>query len=91
LTSITLPLLRRTFALVIVLIVTGSFLAFDQFYIMTHGGPENQTITVVLQIVRTSFTHFKLGYGAALSIALLLILLVITLAQLYLLRGSPED
>jgi multiple sugar transport system permease protein len=91
LTSITLPLLRRTFALVIVLVVTGSFLAFDQFYIMTHGGPQNQTITVVLRIVQQAFIYFKLGYASALAIALLLILLVITLAQLYLLRGSPED
>jgi len=87
---ITLPLLRRTFALALVLSVIGSYLAFDQFYIMTHGGPQNQTITVVYWIYNNSFTYFKMGYGAALSIVLLLILIVISVVQLYLLRGETQ-
>ena len=44
---ITLPLLRRTIALTVILAVVGSMLAFDQFYIMTNGGPNNQTLTTV--------------------------------------------
>jgi ABC-type sugar transport system permease subunit len=35
----TLPLLKRPFALALILSVVGSFLAFDQFFIMTSGGP----------------------------------------------------
>jgi multiple sugar transport system permease protein len=70
--------------------VIGSYLAFDQFYIMTQGGPQNATITVVYWIFENSFTNFKLGYGAALSLVLLAILLVISVAQLYLLRDSTE-
>jgi multiple sugar transport system permease protein len=89
--SITLPLLRRTFALILVLIVTGSYLAFDHFYIMTHGGPANQTFTVVMRIVEAGFTNFELGYAGALSITLLLILLLINIVQLFILRGTPED
>jgi multiple sugar transport system permease protein len=88
---ITLPLLRRTFALILVLVVTGSYLAFDHFYIMTHGGPENQTITVVMRIIQTGFTQFELGYAAALSLVLLLILLIINVVQLFIMRGKPED
>lgn len=91
LVSITLPLLRRTFALILVLIVTGSFLAFDHFYIMTHGGPANQTLTTVMRIVEAGFTNFELGYAGALSIALLLILLLINAVQLFIMRGAPED
>lgn len=87
---ITLPLLRRTVALALVLSVIGSFLAFDQFYIMTHGGPQNQTITVVYWIYNNAFTYFKLGYGAALSIVLLAVLVTISVAQLYLLRDSTQ-
>ena len=48
--SITLPLLRPTLALMLILSVTGSILAFDQFYILTNGGPDNSTVTVVLAI-----------------------------------------
>jgi multiple sugar transport system permease protein len=89
--DITIPLIRRTFALILVLIVTGSYLAFDQFYIMTHGGPENQTITLVQRIYQVGFVYFKLGYAASQSIILLIVLVLINIAQLFLLRGSPED
>ena len=87
---ITLPLLRRTFALALVISVIGSFLAFDQFYIMTHGGPQNQTITTVYWIYNNAFTYFKMGYGAALSIVLLIILIAISVVQLYLLRDTTQ-
>jgi multiple sugar transport system permease protein len=87
---ITIPLLRRTFALTLVISVIGSYLAFDPFYIMTSGGPNNQTVTVVYWIYDMSFTYFRLGYGAALSMVLLLILLVISAVQLYLLRDTTQ-
>jgi multiple sugar transport system permease protein len=85
---ITLPLLRRTFALALVLSVIGSYLAFDQFYIMTRGGPQNQTITTVYWIFNNSFTYFKMGYGAALSLVLLVILTFLSVAQLRILRDD---
>jgi multiple sugar transport system permease protein len=87
---ITLPLLRRTIALALVLSVVGSYLAFDQFYIMTSGGPRNQTITVVYWIFNNSFTYFNMGYGAALSIVLLLILVTLSVVQLRLLRDDTD-
>ncbi len=86
--NVTLPLMRRSFALALVLSVIGSYLAFDQFYIMTQGGPQNSTITIVFWIFTNSFTYFKLGYGAAMSIILLIILLIISAIQLYLLRDN---
>lgn len=87
---ITLPLLRRTFALALTISVIGSYLAFDQFYILTRGGPQNSTITVVYWIYRAAFTYFKLGYAAALSLVLLVILVAINVIQQYLLR-DPDD
>ncbi|MGI8748397.1 MAG: carbohydrate ABC transporter permease, partial [Deinococcus sp.] len=87
---VTLPLMRRTFALALVLSVTGSLLAFDQFYILTHGGPQGSTVTAVYWIYNTSFGSFRLGYGAALSLVLLVILVIISVAQLYLLRDDTE-
>ena len=87
---ITLPLLRRTFALALTISVIGSYLAFDQFFIMTRGGPQNSTITVVYWIYRAAFTYFKLGYAAALSAVLLVILVAINMVQLYLLRDDTR-
>lgn len=83
---VTLPLVRRPFTLCLILCVSGSMLAFDQFYIITAGGPQNRTITAVYWIFNQSFVSFRLGYGAALSMVLLAILLVLNLVQLRLLR-----
>jgi multiple sugar transport system permease protein len=89
-THITLPLLRPTLALVLVFSVAGSLLAFDQFYIMTSGGPSNSTITAVYAIYRTSFISFKLGYGAALSVFLMVILAAVSAVQMLLLRNTDH-
>jgi multiple sugar transport system permease protein len=86
---VTLPLMRRTLALALILSVSGSVLAFDQFYIILRGGPGNQTLTAVYWIFNQSFVSFKLGYGAALSMVLLVILVVLSLIQLRILR-NPE-
>lgn len=83
---ITLPLLRRHIALVLVFSVSGSMLAFEQFFIMTGGGPGNDTLTVVHWIYNSSFANFQLGYGSALSVLLLVLLMAINGTQLYLLR-----
>jgi multiple sugar transport system permease protein len=85
---VTLPLLRPTLALVLVFSVAGSLLAFDQFYIMTSGGPSNGTITAVYQIYRTSFINFELGYGAALSAMLMVALAAVSALQMLLLRKT---
>jgi multiple sugar transport system permease protein len=88
---ITLPLLRPTLALVLVFSVAGSLLAFDQFYIMTSGGPSNSTITAVYQIYRVSFVQFHLGYGAALSVLLMIVLAMVSAVQLLLLRNTDNN
>ncbi|GAA2674827.1 carbohydrate ABC transporter permease [Actinoplanes palleronii] len=88
---VTLPLIRPSLALCTILCVTGSMLAFDQFYILTKGGPDNSTITVVQLIYNAAFAgRNNLGLAAALSIILLGALLVLNLAQFRWLR-SKED
>lgn len=87
---VTLPLMRKTMALSLILSVTGSILAFDQFYIMTAGGPQNKMISVVYYIFNQSFVSFNLGYGAAMSLGLLVILVLISIFQLWLLRVGED-
>lgn len=87
---LTLPLMRRTLALALILSITGSVLAFDQFYIMTGGGPQNSMISVVYYIFNQSFVSFHLGYGAALSIVLLIALVALSIVQLWLLRVGDD-
>jgi multiple sugar transport system permease protein len=86
--SIILPLTLRTVLLVTLISVIGSLLAFDQFYIMTAGQPRNLTATSVFYVYLNSFPYLKLGYGAALSLVLALIILVFTIVQMILTRRS---
>ncbi len=87
---IILPLTRRVLLLTTLVSVIGSMLAFDQFYIMTSGGPRGQTFTAVYWIYQNSFISFKLGYGAALSIVLTVIILVFSTMQIALTARSAE-
>lgn len=83
---VTLPLMRPTIALVLTLMVTGSILAFDQFWILTRGGPDNSTTSLVMVIYREAFIRLDLGSAAALSVALLAVLVVVSFVQLGVLR-----
>jgi multiple sugar transport system permease protein len=83
---VTLPLMKRTILLALALSVIGSLLAFEQFYVITRGGPQNATMTLVYWIFHSAFVSFRIGYASALSIALLVIVLTITALQFVLLR-----
>ncbi len=85
-TRITLPLLRPTIALMLILSVTGSLLAFDQFFIFTNGGPDNSTVSMVMVIYRNAFFRFDLGGAAALSAVLLVVLVALNAIQLKVLK-----
>lgn len=88
--GITIPLLRPTIALVLILTVISSYLAFDQFFILTQGGPDGSTITVVYLIYRAAFIDFDLGYSAALSVILMVVLLLLTIVQFRVLRKAND-
>ncbi|MGP3968224.1 carbohydrate ABC transporter permease [Streptomyces sp. 6N223] len=87
---ITLPMLRPTIALLLILSITGSLLGFDQFLVLTQGGPDNSTITMVYALYKRAFSSFELGAAAALSIVLLLALIVLNVIQLRFLRSKDS-
>ncbi|ACQ80515.1 binding-protein-dependent transport systems inner membrane component [Beutenbergia cavernae DSM 12333] len=81
LVSITLPLLRRTTALVVALQVLASIKVFDQIYQMTGGGPENSTRAILMYVYDTGFSSYRLGYASAISYIFFAIVVVLSLAQ----------
>ncbi|MCE6996050.1 sugar ABC transporter permease [Saccharothrix sp. S26] len=83
---ITLPLMRPTIALVVTLMTTGSLLAFDQFWILTRGGPDNSTTSLVMVIYREAFIRLDLGSAAGISVVLLAVLVVFNAIQFRVLR-----
>ncbi|MBA8792442.1 multiple sugar transport system permease protein [Friedmanniella endophytica] len=83
---VTLPLLRRTIALSVIISVIGSFLAFTQFFILTQGGPGSATTTVVMAIYKKAFVQLQLGAATAMSLLLVIIIGLVTAVQFWLLR-----
>lgn len=79
---IVLPLAFRSILMATVISVIGSMLAFDQFYLMTGGGPRGKTFTSVYWIYQSGFVRFDLGYAAALSVILMLVIMAMTALQL---------
>ena len=87
---ITLPLTYKTILLVTLVSAIGSLLAFDQFFLMTAGQPFNRTASSVFWIYLNSFPYLKLGYGAALSLVLAVIILALTIVQAFLTRRARD-
>ena len=83
--NITLPLLNNSLVYLIVLQTIGFLRMFGPILNMTsngEGGPLNSTTSVVLRIYREGFSSLNMGYAAALSVVLFVIILTITLIQL---------
>lgn len=81
-----LPALRNTTAFVITVTTIASFRLFVQPYLMTHGGPEDATVSVIQLIYETTFISNDLGRASAAAIVFLVIIAALTAAQRRLLR-----
>ncbi len=87
--EITLPLLRPTILFLVVVSSIGFLRIFDKVYNMTvdgKGGPLNATRPLVLNIYQLAFTDYRMGYAAAQTMVLFLVLLGVTVVQLRALR-----
>ena len=87
---LTIPLLRRSIALSLIISVVGSFLAFNQFFIMTDGGPGTSTVPVVMSIFDTAFAQMNVGLASAMSVILVLVVGLITFIQFHYLQGDGD-
>jgi multiple sugar transport system permease protein len=88
---ITLPSIRHTLLLVLVLQIVGQFQIFGQVHLLTRGGPSNSTQTLVRYIYETAFRDWLVGYGAAMAMVLFALMLVFSMLQLWLGRQGDES
>ncbi|WP_028280822.1 sugar ABC transporter permease [Arthrobacter sp. H5] len=89
--GITLPLLRPILGLVLIISVIGSFQVFDTVSVTTDGGPVNASRVLQVYIYQNAFAQFDFGYAAALSVALLIILMIVTFFQYRITRAGQTD
>lgn len=87
---VTLPLLKPTVMLAAVLTTISAFQAFDLFQVMTRGDPAGQTRAMSLDIYESAFRYQRMGWAAAVSVVLFVIVLVISVVQSRLLRSNWE-
>jgi multiple sugar transport system permease protein len=84
---VTLPVLAPTFLFVGVITTIGYLQLFAEPYVMTRGGPDDATLSVVLLMYEEGFRWWNLGYASAMAFVLFAIVLIVTLAQVRLARG----
>lgn len=89
--AITWPLLKPTTAFILVVSVIGASQVFAQVYVMTNGGPNNATTTIVHQIFQYAFSFMKMGYASAMAFVLFGLIFLLSLINLRLLRGGEVE
>jgi ABC-type sugar transport system permease subunit len=88
--KVTVPLLRPTLLFVCVMTMLSSFQVFDIIQVMTRGEPNNQTRVLVLDIYENAFRFQRMGWAAATAFILVVVVMIVTVAQMRLLRTQWE-
>jgi len=88
--AVSLPAIRPVIAFVTVMLVIGGFNVFISVFLMTNGGPLDETQVLLTYMYRQAFSFLDFGYGSAISFTLTLIVFMLSIAQLRLFRRPAE-
>jgi ABC-type sugar transport system permease subunit len=83
---VTLPGLRNVLVFIIITITIAAFQLFTQVFVMTNGGPNGATNTVVFEMVQKGFREQDIAYASAIAVIFFMIILIISLIQRRVLR-----
>lgn len=84
-TKITLPMISPTLFFLMIVEVIGSFNVFETIQILTGGGPQNSTNTIVFSLYQYGFKFYKIGYASTIGVLLMIIISVFTVIYFMLL------
>ncbi|NQX44642.1 sugar ABC transporter permease [Paenibacillus tritici] len=87
---ITLPLLNRTTAFVVIMTTIDAIKLSGLVFVLTSGGPNGATETAVYYIYKMAFQQMQMGYGTAAAFILFAIVLAISLVQMRLFRNAEH-
>ncbi|WP_261304323.1 carbohydrate ABC transporter permease [Paenibacillus andongensis] len=88
--KITLPLLNRTMAFVVIMTTIDAIKLSGLVFVLTNGGPNSSTETVVFYIYKQAFTQMRMGYATAAAFVLFAIVLAISLIQMKLFSKDTD-
>jgi raffinose/stachyose/melibiose transport system permease protein len=84
---ITVPLVREMSLLAMIITISGAFLVLNEVWVMTAGGPNNASHTLASWLYKSAFFNDKMGYAAAIAVAIFIITMTVSIVQLFLNRG----
>jgi multiple sugar transport system permease protein len=80
---ITIPVISPTTLFILITSIIGALQDFPRFMLMTEGGPNFSTTTIVLNLFNTAFRYMEMGYASAMAWVLGIIIMIITLINFY--------
>ena len=87
---ITLPLMKRPAVYVVVTNTISALKLFTPNYIITQGGPNDSTLSVIYYLFREGFRYGRLGYASAVAFAFAVFLLILAASQLRMMRSEAD-
>ena len=87
---VTIPLLRETTIINLILIFIGAFRSFGLIFTMTRGGPYRATEVLSFFMYKQAFISFRMSYGSAIAVILFLFIAVITVIKLHITRAGKS-
>jgi sn-glycerol 3-phosphate transport system permease protein len=87
----TLPLLRRTTLFVTTVAVIGAFRTVDHVFVMTQGGPSERSSLLLYHLWQVRFESLNVGQASAITVILILVLLMFTIANFIFSEGRSKD
>ncbi|MDF2371949.1 MAG: sugar ABC transporter permease [Rhizobiaceae bacterium] len=85
---VTLPLMRRPIAFVLVASTAINMLFFAPVYVITAGGPNGATDFVMFRIYQAAFNYIDVGRSLAMSTVMLVVVLAVAIVELWLMRSE---
>lgn len=83
---VVIPLMSPTLFFALIITFIGAFQIFDPIQIITKGGPQNSTKTIVMYLYERGFQAFDMGYAAAVALIVFVIIMAVTIVQFLLRR-----
>lgn len=78
---VTIPMMSPTLFVATVITFIGAFQIFDPIQIITRGGPQNSTKTIVMYLYEKGFQAFDMGYASAVALLVFVIIMLVTVLQ----------
>lgn len=89
--SVTLPLMKSTTIMIVLLQILASLKVFDQILLMTAGGPDGATRSIIQYIYDVGFSGYRVGYASAVSYVFFALIVLVSIIQITIVNHKPEE